>query len=120
MFAGGCSEAQRERVDRWAPTAGQVGQAAGDFAGSETGETLLGPDVSFWGSIGGLSVAALAAIWQTMRKREAVEDLGEAMTTLSAVTKAVTASGPGHAEAVKNLVTVDAAGAALIEKAKRA
>ncbi|MDD3444183.1 MAG: hypothetical protein PHS60_02130 [Zavarzinia sp.] len=113
MFAGGCNEAQRETVDRWAPTAEQVGQAAGEFAGSETGSTLLGPDVSFWGSLGGLSVAALAAIWQTIRRKEAV-------TTLSAVTKAVKKAGPGHAEAIKGLVTVDAGGAALIEKAKRA
>jgi hypothetical protein len=112
-FAGGCSEAQRETVDRWAPTAQQVGQAAGEFAASESGQTLLGPDASFWGSLGGLSVAALAAIWQTVRRNQTFE-------TLSAVTKAVQASGGEHTEAVKALVNVDAAGSALIEQAKRA
>ncbi|MDD3444123.1 MAG: hypothetical protein PHS60_01825 [Zavarzinia sp.] len=113
ICAGGCSEAQRETVDRWAPTAQQVGQAAGEFAGSETGQALLPPDVSFWGSLGGLSVAALAAIWQTVRRNQTFE-------TLSAVTKAVQASGGKHTEAVKALVNVDAAGSALIEQAKRA
>lgn len=109
----GCSEADREQVDRWAPTAQQIGTAAGEFAGSETGQTLLGPDVSFWGTLGGLSVAALAAIWQTVRRNKTFE-------TLSAVTKGVAKSGGEHAEAVKALVNVDAAGAALIEQAKRA
>ncbi|MDD5367379.1 MAG: hypothetical protein PHR30_18755 [Gallionellaceae bacterium] len=113
ICAGGCSEAQRETVDRWAPTAQQVGQAAGDFAGSESGQTLLGPDVSFWGSLSGLSLAAIAAIWQTVRRDKAVQ-------TLSTVVKAVDKVNDAAKEEVKALVTVDAAGAALIETAKRA
>ena len=112
-ICAGCNEAQRETVDRWAPTAQQVGQAAGEFAGSESGATLLGPDVSFWGSLAGLSVAAVAAIWQTVRRDKAVQ-------VLSAVTKAVDKTDDAAKEAVKALVNVDAAGSVLIETAKRA
>lgn len=112
MFAGGCSENQRATADRFAPTAETVGQGVADFAAGPTG-SILPPDVRLYASLGGLILAAAAAAWQKVRKDQAVETLG-------AVAKAVDKAGPGHKDAVKGMVTVDATGAALIEKAKRA
>ncbi len=116
ICVGGCNEAQRQEVDRWAPVAEDVGQAAGEFTTGPGGE-VLPPDVRFWGSIGGLSLAAIAAIWQAIRKGQAT---AEATAALESVVKAVDKAGPGHKDAVKDLVTTNATGAALIERAKRA
>ncbi len=111
-LAGGCNEAQRQRIDRYAGSAQTVGQVVADVAQGPAGDVL--PDDSrFWVSLGGLAVAAVAGIWQSLRRATAVK-------TLTAVVKAVDKATPEARDAVKAGVVANAAESALIAQVKQA